>query len=104
MRIALLFLMLSLTLPSVTSMAGDTLRCGTRLIQKDSLAIQVRERCGPPLSQEVIGYTLLGTRYANSVRQREFRIEQWLYGPERGYYNEIIFEGGRVKEINKIKR
>ncbi|MBL4827954.1 MAG: DUF2845 domain-containing protein [Spongiibacteraceae bacterium] len=88
--------------PSLGS--NDSLRCGTRLIQKNTLAVQVRERCGKPLTQEIIGYTLQKRRYANNVLQREFKIEQWLYGPTRGYYNEIIFEGGRVTRINRIKR
>lgn len=90
--------------------ASDTLRCGTRLIQKNDLAIQVREKCGKPVSQEIIGYTLQGNPpYQNhqefqNTRQREFKIEQWIYGPTRGFYQEIIFEGGRVKKINRIKQ
>ncbi|ARN76263.1 DUF2845 domain-containing protein [Oceanicoccus sagamiensis] len=83
--------------------ADDTLRCGTRLIQKDDLAIQVREKCGKPVSQEIIGYTLRNEYQYQTNRQREYKIEQWLYGPYRGFYQEIIFEAGKVKQINRIK-
>ncbi len=83
--------------------AEDTLRCGTRLVQKDDLAIQVREKCGKPVSQEIIGYTLRQDYKYQTNRQREYKIEQWLYGPYRGFYQEIIFEAGKVKKINRIK-
>jgi Protein of unknown function (DUF2845) len=105
MRKALPLLLISgLMVIAEASLAGNSLRCGTRLVQKNSLAVQVRDRCGDPISQEIIGYTLQESRYGNSSRQREFKIEQWLYGPDKGYYNEIIFEGGRVTQINRVKR
>lgn len=81
----------------------DSLRCGTRLVQKDDLAIQVRERCGKPVSKELIGYTLRGNYRYPSSRKREFKIEQWIYGPERGFYQVITFEAGRVSQIESIK-
>lgn len=105
MRTILTLVTVGLIFLSQPLLAADSLRCGTRLIQRNTLAIQVRERCGEPISKEIIGYTLRENRYANNLtRQRELKIEQWLYGPSNGYYDEIIFEGGRVKEINRIRR
>jgi hypothetical protein len=77
-------------------------RCGNSLIQPGMLAIQVRDKCGDPVSEELIGYTLQGT--PQGVRaEREFKIEQWIYGPEQGYYHILIFEAGRLRDIDKSK-
>ena len=90
---------------SYQAWAGGSMRCGSRLVQKNDLAIQVRERCGKPVSIDILGYTLRGSDYYYATnRKREFKIEQWIYGPERGYYSEVIFEAGRVKKINRIKQ
>jgi hypothetical protein len=98
-----LLLTSGLLVASADSQAGDTMRCGTRLVQKNDLAIQVADRCGRPISKEVIGYTLKRGYLYRTSRPREFKIEQWIYGPERGFYTEVIFEAGRVKAINRIK-
>ena len=88
--------------------AKDTMRCGTRLVKKNDLAVQVREKCGNPISIDVIGYALSNdrryTKKYDTSRQREYRVEQWIYGPKRGFYREVIFEAGRVKRINSIKQ
>ncbi len=93
---------LVLGLLAATDSYADSLRCGTRLVQVDDLAIQVKDKCGQPISKEILGYTLRGSYHYQTTRKREYKIEQWLYGPERGFYHEIIFEAGRVKAINRI--
>lgn len=83
------------------------LRCGTQLVTEGNLALQVRDKCGDPVSEEFIGYTLRPNRAANpdgATYQREFKIEQWIYGPEMGYYNVLTFEGGRLTRIEHIKQ
>lgn len=83
------------------------LRCGTQLVTEGNLALQVREKCGDPVSEELIGYTMRPGPAANrdgTVYQREFKIEQWIYGPEMGYYNVLTFEGGRLTRIEHIKQ
>lgn len=81
---------------------ADTWRCGTKLVTLDDLAIQVREKCGDPVSEEVIGYTLRSI-YRDGV-QREFKIEQWIYGPEQGYYHVLRFEAGRLRDIDNVRQ
>ncbi len=88
----------------VSAAAADSLRCGTQLVSRGDLDIQVREKCGEPDHQKVIGYTLKGRRHYHLVREREYAIEQWVYGPRRGYYQEVIFEAGRVVRINQIRQ
>jgi hypothetical protein len=93
-------LCLGLALP----LAAEAMRCGTKLVQEGDLAIQVREKCGDPVSEEVIGYTLRGGPHYNRVaREREYKVEQWIYGPRQGYYDVLIFEAGRLRDIDKIK-
>lgn len=82
---------------------ADSLRCGTRLIQEGELALQVRDKCGDPVSEELIGYTLRTGFDYNSVRDREFKIEQWVYGPSKGYYDVLTFEGGRLRKIERMR-
>lgn len=70
------------------------------------LAIQVREKCGDPVSEELIGYTVRPAPYGtySDHREREFKIEQWIYGPEQGYYHVLTFEAGRLHNIDNVKQ
>ncbi len=77
-------------------------RCGNSLIQTGMLAIQVRDKCGDPVSEELIGYTLRGVP-PGLPGEREYKIEQWVYGPDQGYYHILIFEAGRLRDIDKNK-
>lgn len=99
-HILLLVIMMGVIAPA------HALRCGTKLVNEDDLALQVREKCGDPKSEELIGYTLR-PGYTSSSRnvayEREYKIEQWVYGPEMGYYNVLTFEGGRLKRIERIR-
>lgn len=81
----------------------DSLRCGTQLISQGDLTLQVREKCGDPISEELIGYTLRGAPHGYGG-EREYKIEQWVYGPEQGYYHVLTFEAGRLRDIDNIKQ
>ena len=72
--------------------------CDTCLIEEGDFKHEVLECCGNPMSKEVIGYRL--DKYGN----REWKIEQWVYGPWKGYYYILVFEGGRIVEIIKDKK
>ena len=100
-NLALLFSMTSL----LVSPACFALRCGTDLIEKGDLKIQVEEKCGKPISKEVIGYTLqrLPAR-AGFIHEREFLVEEWIYRFQRRYYDVLTFEAGRLKRLEKIRR
>jgi hypothetical protein len=92
--------LLAITLPC------HALRCGTQLVTEGDLALQVRDKCGDPVSEELIGYTLRPNQIAGSqsaAYERDLKIEQWVYGPDMGYYNVMTFEGGRLKRIERIK-
>ncbi len=93
-----------ITLSPLSYANNKSLRCGSRLVQINDLAIQVKERCGKPVSEEIIGYTLAGDYRYKSTRKREYKIEQWIYGPHNGFYKVITLEAGRVKRIESVKQ
>lgn len=77
-------------------------RCGNNLIQTGMLAIQIRDKCGDPVSEELIGYTLRGAP-PGLPGEREYKIEQWIYGPDQGYYHVLVFEAGRLRDVERKK-
>ncbi|WP_447593811.1 DUF2845 domain-containing protein [Aquipseudomonas campi] len=75
-----------------------TMRCGTQLINIGDRAFEVENKCGPPAQRELLGYTLGG------YDRREFKIEEWLYGPQNGMYSILTFEANRLVRIEKQRR
>ncbi|RIJ06575.1 DUF2845 domain-containing protein [Pseudomonas sp. 91RF] len=74
--------------------ASDTLRCGSQLVSLGDRASEVLQKCGEPVSRDVLGYK----RSAN--RREEFQVEEWTYGPSNGMYQYLRFEGNRLRQIN----
>ncbi|UFQ03020.1 DUF2845 domain-containing protein [Pseudomonas fitomaticsae] len=74
--------------------ASDTLRCGSQLVSLGDRASEVLQKCGEPVSRDLLGYK----RSAN--RREEFQVEEWTYGPSNGMYQYLRFEGNRLKQIN----
>ena len=74
------------------------LGCGNCIIEKGDFKHEVLRCCGNPMSKEVIGYKL--NKYGN----RELKVEQWVYGPWKGYYYVLVFEGGKIVEIIMDKK
>lgn len=74
--------------------ASDTLRCGSQLISLGDRSSEVLQKCGEPVSRDVLGYK----RSAN--RREEFQVEEWTYGPSNGMYQYLRFEGNRLRQIN----
>ena len=77
----------------VTVNPSRALRCGTNLVNVGDLKFEVLNRCGEPLSKELLGFKL------TDGKRREFKIEQWVYGPWNGFYYVLLFEGGVLVEI-----
>ena len=73
------------------------LRCGNDLVSVGDKAFLVANRCGEPVSKQLIGYTL------NEARKRELVIEEWVYGPWAGSYTVITFVGGVATKIESFK-
>ncbi|MBC3950313.1 DUF2845 domain-containing protein [Pseudomonas folii] len=80
------------------SAQASTLRCGSQLISAGDRAFEVQQKCGAPVSQEVIGSK--ETFSGNYRRSEEVKIEEWIYGPDHGMYQYLRFEGGRLVRID----
>nr|WP_184682539.1 DUF2845 domain-containing protein [Pseudomonas fluvialis] len=69
------------------------MRCGSALVSVGDRAFEVEERCGPPKYRDVLGYSL------GEYDRREFRIEEWVYGPSNGMLYILTFEANRLRTI-----
>ncbi|MFJ4143972.1 DUF2845 domain-containing protein [Pseudomonas sp. NPDC089734] len=87
-----------MTLLSMTAAQAATLRCGSQLISTGDRLFEVQQKCGAPVSQEVLGSKEVYS--SNFRRSEEVRIEEWVYGPDNGMYQYLRFEGGRLVRID----
>ena len=83
-----------LALVASQASASDTLRCGSQLVSLGDRSSEVLQKCGEPVSRDVLRYK----RSAN--RREEFQVEEWTYGPSNGMYQYLRFEGNRLQQIN----
>ena len=88
-----LLISLSLALAASQASVADTLRCGSQLVSVGDRSSEVLQKCGEPVSRDLLGYK----RSAN--RREEFQVEEWTYGPNSGMYQYLRFEGNRLKQI-----
>mgnify|MGYP001030501150 CR=1 FL=1 len=83
----LLILLPGLVLVS-DAMAEVTLRCGSRLISRGALQIEVLRACGEPATREYLGSL----------------SEGWLYGRQGQISRMVIFRNARVSQIKSGPR
>ncbi|MGG2398960.1 DUF2845 domain-containing protein [Pseudomonas sp. SH1-B] len=74
---------------------AETMRCGSQLVSLGDRAFEVERKCGTPVYRDPIGYTLGG------YDRREYRVEEWVYGPTNGMLSILRFEGNRLVEIER---
>ncbi|WP_322614878.1 DUF2845 domain-containing protein [Pseudomonas sp. BIC9C] len=84
---------LILALAASQAGAADTLRCGSQLISVGDRSSEVLQKCGEPVSRDLLGYK------RSADRREEFQVEEWTYGPNGGMYQYLRFEGNRLKQI-----
>lgn len=51
------------------------------------------KKCGDPDHRDDVGYTL------GSYDRREFKVEEWVYGPRNGVTYILTFEANKLKRI-----
>jgi hypothetical protein len=88
-----LLLIIAMAMTASQAWAADTLRCGSQLISVGDRSSEVLQKCGEPVSRDLLGYK----RSAN--RREEFQVEEWTYGPNGGMYQYLRFEGNRLRQI-----
>ena len=82
---------------AATVVHADTLRCGSQLISVNDRMFEVQQKCGQPVSQDIIGYK----ETVNHYRQvDQVQVQEWIYGPNNGMYQYLRFEGGRLVRID----
>jgi hypothetical protein len=91
-----IFAMLVVFFCATASFASD-LRCVNGLVDIGDHSFEVLKTCGEPVTKDVVGYTL--TR----DRERELKVEQWVYGPKDGYYYILTFEGGILTKVKDFR-
>ena len=74
------------------------MRCGNDIVSPRDSAYIVLQRCGDPIAKTHVGYTL------DEENKREFVIEEWVYGPNNGYFYFVTMTGGRVSDIRSERR
>ncbi|MDH0748949.1 DUF2845 domain-containing protein [Pseudomonas sp. GD03842] len=80
-----------------TTTQADTLRCGSQLISAGDRMFEVQQKCGQPISQDIVGYK----ETVNHFRQvDQVQVQEWIYGPNNGMYQYLRFEGGRLVRID----
>lgn len=72
---------------------AESMRCGSTLVNAGDRAWEVEQKCGPPEHRDEVGYSL------GSYDNREYRIEEWVYGPRNGTIYILTFEANRLKSI-----
>ena len=82
----------ALLLASAAAQA-DSMRCGSALVSVGDRAWEVEQKCGAPDHRDAVGYTLGG------YDRREFKVEEWVYGPRNGATYILTFEANRLKRI-----
>lgn len=87
---------------ATVSYATSTLRCGSQLVSTGDRVFEVQQKCGEPVSQEVLGTQ--ETFNSTYRRSEAVRIEEWVYGPDNGMYQYLRFEGGRLVRIESKRR
>lgn len=77
-----------------TSMAETSFRCGSNIIKKGMLDLEVQKNCGEPQSKEVVGKT---------TGKTELLIERWVYGPISGYMYILYFKAGKLERVESYR-
>lgn len=75
----------------------SSFRCGTNLVSTGDHKLVVLSKCGDPVYKDIIGYRL------SRNGSREYKIEEWAYGPDNGYFTILTFEGGDLVKIEDFK-
>jgi hypothetical protein len=88
--------LLVLLLSCTASLAqADTLRCGSQLVSVGDRSFEVLQKCGEPAFRDLVGYSL------SPNERQEFKIEEWVYGPDGGMLSILTFEGNRLRTIER---
>lgn len=72
---------------------ADHYKCGNLTVEKGVHAFLVLKHCGEPVSKKVVGKN----SYSGAFR------EEWVYGPEAGYYYVLHITAGTVEKVELVR-
>ena len=92
---------------------ADSMRCGSRIIQKGHTKAKVLVTCGEPILREKVGekgsaqakgkiknFDSTHSRYSSSTTSSSTTVEKWTYNLGKGQFLRILtFEGGKLVNI-----
>lgn len=79
----------------LSAFAGDSLFCGSRMLEIGDTKEDMIDKCGVPVSAETVGHDYSGGK------KQQLDIDQYIYGPWTGMYYIVMVTGGRVTSINE---
>ncbi|MBE7373471.1 DUF2845 domain-containing protein [Pseudomonas lopnurensis] len=93
----MLVTLLCLPLLGLQAQASSTYRCNSRLVSLEATTAEVRNKCGEPASNSLLGYKEVLDDYGY---RHEVVVEEWVYGPNHGMFHFLRFEGNRLRKID----
>ena len=106
-----IYLLVSVISTDPVLASGRGIRCGGDLVAPGYLKYEVRQRCGEPLSKELVGevefsdsvnaYDRRDTRNAGRDRRVFLYIEEWLYKTDGLYV--LRFEGNTLVSVESVR-
>ena len=77
---------------------AERLRCGNRLVRTGDTRTEVLQKCGEPLSRDIIGVDTHRRYRYGAVVTTERVVEEWVYS-DRQMLRTLYFRGGVLVNI-----
>lgn len=72
------------------------MRCGGGIIDEGDMTFEVIRKCGPPTERQIIAPSL--DQHDHAIKGAA-SVENWVYGPNNGMYQNLRFIDGKLVEI-----
>ncbi|MEN6433104.1 MAG: DUF2845 domain-containing protein [Smithella sp.] len=93
----LFFLLISFVFLLPFDTLASSFRCSSEIIESGDSSYKVQDKCGQPVSKQIVGYTI------NENSKRELVIEEWVYNREN-IRVVITMIGNKVNHIKEESR
>ncbi|MFH1982372.1 MAG: DUF2845 domain-containing protein [Pseudomonadota bacterium] len=101
-RVVVLGALLSIIAAVGVAGAATILRCNNQLVQVGAEKFEVSQKCGEPLSKEVVGE--ISVKSANGKEKSTVSVEKWVYDLQPSFYDVLTFQGGRLKAMEWLRK
>ena len=80
--------------------AQTVYRCNSQLVSVGDRKFTVANKCGEPISRELIGERT----YTERGQERTDYIEEWIFDLRYGFFDILTFEGGKLIKIEAVRK